>query len=141
MKPKLAFALIVFGLSAFLTQTLSAAQALAVASNGKWDMEYEPYGILNAVAAKAIAACKAKGGTDPKIVWSQRLNYFYFAGGKGIPHHQDPIQIARGAIAVSDNGTGNIVGWSFNHPYHNTSAAKKDCQKKGGQNPKVVAHW
>lgn len=52
MKKEFVLALIVFGLSAFFTQTLSAAQALAVASNGKWDMEYDPYGNVNVVAAK-----------------------------------------------------------------------------------------
>jgi hypothetical protein len=127
MKKEFVLALIVFGLSAFFTQTLSAAQALAVASNGKWDMEYGPYGNVNVVAAKAIAACKAKGGTDPKIVWSIGSNV------RGAN-----TRIAYGAIAISDNGTETIVGWSFNNN-PNGKRAKDDCRRKGGQNPKVVA--
>ena len=127
MKPKLAFALIVVGVIAFITQTLPAAQVLAVSSNGKWDMEYGPYGNVNVVAAKAIAACKAKGGTDPKIVWSIGSNV------RGAN-----TRIAYGAIAISDNGTETIVGWSFNNN-PNGKRAKDDCRRKGGQNPKVVA--
>ena len=52
-------ALIVLGLSTFLTQKLSAAQVLVVSSNGKWDMEYDGdrYGNGNALSAKALAAC------------------------------------------------------------------------------------
>jgi hypothetical protein len=139
MRPKLVLALVVFGLSSVLTQRLFAAQALAVAGNGKWDMEYAAYGNVKAVAAKAIAACKAKGGTDPKIVWSRALNYFYIGGaGRGIPKG-NLVRIAHGAIAISDNGTGNIVGWSFNHRYHNQKRALDECRRKGGQNPKVVA--
>ncbi len=127
-----AVALIVFGLSAFLTQTLPAAQVLVVSSNGKWDMEYDgdPYGNVNALAAKALAACKAKAGTDPKIVWSQAIN-IYGADAR----------IAHGSIAISDNGTGTIVGWCFNHPHQNGKRAIEDCRRKGGQNPKVVAHF
>ena len=139
MRLQFVFALTLFGLSAFFTQTLSAAQVLAVASNGKWDMEYDAYGNVKALAAKAITACSAKGGTDPKIVWSRALNYFYIGGaGRGIPKG-NLVRIAHGAIAISDNGTGNIVGWSFNHRYHNSKKAVEDCQRKGGQNPKVVA--
>jgi hypothetical protein len=135
MKPKLAYALIAFGVSAFITQTLPAAQVLAVSSNGKWDMEYEPYGNVNALAAKALAACKAKGGTDPKIVWSEATN----VGGGG-------ASMYKGAIAISDNGSGTIVGWSFAHWDRRghpdvIKMALNDCRKKGGQNPKTVAHW
>ena len=136
MKPKLAFALIVFGVSAFITQTLAAAQVLAVSSNGKWGMEYDPYGNVNALAAKALAACKAKGGTDPKIVWSQ-------ASSVGFTHPE----MWHGSIAISDNGTGTIIGWHLLHWSRlgrNTFGGKEacqDCQRKGGQNPKVVAHW
>ena len=129
MKPKLPFALIIFGVIAFVTQPLSAAQVLAVASNGKWDMEYEDYGNVNALAAKALAACKAKGGTDPKIVWS-------IASSVKWSH----AQITHAAIAISDNGNGTIVGWSFD-PYHKTPKAKEDCRRKGGQNPKIVARF
>jgi hypothetical protein len=93
-----AVALILFGLRAFLTQTLSA-QVLAVSSNGKWDMEYEDYGNVNALAAKALSACKAKGGTDPKIVWSQASNI-----------NRSHAEMYRGAIVISDGGTGTIVG-------------------------------
>ena len=56
MKAQFGLALIVFGLSAVFTQTLSGAQVLAVASNGKWDLEYDAYGNLNALAAKAIVS-------------------------------------------------------------------------------------
>jgi hypothetical protein len=128
LKRPLTFACIIFGVISFFTQTLFAAQVLVVSSNGKWDMEYEPYGNVNALAAKALAACKAKGGTDPKIVWSQASSV---RGG-----HAD---IANGAIAISDNGTGTIVGWSFNNLGHNTNRAKEDCQRKGGKNPRRVA--
>jgi hypothetical protein len=139
MRPQFAFALIVLGLGAFSVQTLSAVQVLAVASNGKWDMEYEPYGKVHVLAAKAIAACRAKGGTDPKVVWSRALNHFYLGGnGRRIPKG-NLVRITHGAIAISDNGTGNIVGWSFNHRYHNSKIALEGCQRKGGQNPKVVA--
>jgi hypothetical protein len=127
MRPKLAFAVFAFGVVVF-AQALPAAQVLAVSSNGKWDMEYEPYGNVNALAAKALAVCKAKGGTDPKIVWSQASNV-----------EATHARINHGAVALSDNGTGTILGWSFNHPYHNGSAARDDCRRKGGQNPKVVA--
>ena len=129
-RAKLVFALIVFGLSASLTQEVQAAQVLVVSSNGKWDMEYEPYGNVNAVAIKTLAACKAKGGTDPKVVWSISSNV------RTVGAH-----LAYGAIAVSDNGTGTIVGWSFNNAYHNERKAKEDCRKKGGHNPKIVAHF
>jgi hypothetical protein len=130
MRTQFVLALIVFALSAFFTQKLSAAQVLVVSSNGKWDMEYEDYGNVNALAAKALAACKAKGGTDPKIVWSVVSNV------RGAN-----TRMAYGAIAISDNGTGNIVGWSFNNPYHNGKRAIEDCRRKGGQNPKVVAKF
>jgi hypothetical protein len=134
MRLQFVSASIFIALSVFLTQTLSAAQALAVAGNGKWDMEYDAYGNVNAVAAKAIAACRAKGGTDPKIVWSQALNV---AGAR--------TERYEGAIAISDNGSGSIVGWSFTHGSRklghadNAKLALNDCRKKGGQNPKVVA--
>ena len=44
-------------------------------------------------------------------------------------------------LGDSDNGTGAIVGWSFNHQYQNDKMAMDACQKKGGQNPKVVARF
>jgi hypothetical protein len=130
MRPHVALALIVFALSSFFIQTLPAAQVLVVSSNGKWDMEYDgdPYGNVNALAAKALAACKAKGGTDPKIVWWQAINIF-----------GADARIAHGAVALSDNGAGTIVGWCFNHPHQNTKRAREDCRRKGGHNPKVVA--
>jgi hypothetical protein len=141
MRTAIAFALAAFGLSSFLAEALSAAQVLAVSSNGKWAMVYkrEWDADFNAVSAQAISECKAKGGTDPKIVWSQRSNVRignpYARSGLSV------ISIAHGAIAVSDSGTGTIVGWCFNHPYHNTRRAKEDCRKKGGQHPKVVAKF
>ena len=141
MRTAIAFALAAFGLSSFLAEALSAAQVLAVSSNGKWAMVYkrEWDADFNAVSAQAISECKAKGGTDPKIVWSQRSNVRignpYARSGLSV------ISIAHGAIAVSDSGTGTIVGWCFNHPYHNGKDAVLDCQKKGGQNPKVVARF
>jgi hypothetical protein len=130
MKPQLAFACIIFGVNSFFTQTLFAAQVLVVASNGKWDMEYEDYGNVNALAAKALAACRAKGGTDPKIVWSLSSNVM-----------ASHARIAHGAIAISDHGTGTIVGWSFEPNFRNWPRAKDDCRRKGGRNPKVVAHF
>jgi hypothetical protein len=138
MRPQFVLALILFKLSAFITQTVSAAQVLAVASNGKWDMEYDPNKNVNAVAEQAIAACKAKGGTDPKIVWSKRFNYYYYGAlGKGFPK-QEPLRLTHGAIAISDNGNGTIVGWSF-APFHKAPRAEQNCRRKGGQHPKVVA--
>jgi hypothetical protein len=135
MRLQFVLSLIVFGLSALFAQSLSAAQVLAVASNGKWDMEYDPYGNVNALAAKALAACEAKGGTDPKIVWSEATNV---GGGQA--------SMYKGAIAISDNGSGTIVGWSFAHWDRRghpdvIKMALNDCRKKGGQSPKTVAHW
>jgi hypothetical protein len=67
MRTAVAFALTAFGLSSFLTEALSAAQVLAVSSNGKWAMVYKRDWDtdFNAVSAQAISECKAKGGTDP----------------------------------------------------------------------------
>jgi hypothetical protein len=78
------------------------------------------------VSAKAIADCKAKGGVDPKIVWSVWTNIW-----------GTTWKICPGAVAVSDNGNGTIVGWHFGHS-QNHRLAKNDCLKKGGQHPKVV---
>jgi hypothetical protein len=131
MRPQLASALIVLGITGLFSQEVSAGQVLAVASNGKWDMEYQlPYGNLNSLAAKAITACQAKGGINPVIVWSQAVNLYGAAP-----------RIAHGVIAVSDAGTGTVVGWSFNRPFQNAKMAKADCQRKGGQNPKIVAKF
>jgi hypothetical protein len=58
--------LILFGLSSFLTQKLTAAQVLAVASNGKWAMAWTYSLDVKAAAAQAIGKCKAKGGADAK---------------------------------------------------------------------------
>jgi hypothetical protein len=133
--------LVTLALSGVLTQKLSAVQALAVASNGKWAMVYKPNfdADFNAVSAQAISECKAKGGTDPRIVWSQKSNIPITKGhaNQGMARPS----IAHGAIAISDGGTGTIVGWCFNKPYHNNKIAMDDCQKKGGQNPKVVARF
>jgi hypothetical protein len=137
MRSQVAFALIAFGLNSLLMQTLSAAQVLAVSSNGKWAMVYNPAWDANfkAVSEQAISECKAKGGTDPKIVWSVRSNI-----GIHSYKNRNPIFV-RGAVAVSNNGTGQIVGWCFDHGYHNEQSAIKECQRKGGQNPKVVAKF
>jgi len=121
--------------TSFLTHKLNAALALAVASNGKFgiahDSGYNPSG----VAAQAIEKCKARGGADARIA---------YATG---------IRAAHGAVAVSDNGTGKIVGFCFTAGEHHQvnvmgdakkddeRAAIKDCQKKGGQNPKVAVSW
>lgn len=136
MRPKLALALIVFGVTFFLTQKLSAAQVLVVSSNAKWDMEYEGYGNVNALALKALAQCEAKGGIDPKIVWS-------VGSSVGFTHSE----MWHGAIAISDNGSGTILGWHVLHwsrlgrNTHGREEARQDCKKKGGQNPKVVASF
>lgn len=133
---KLNFVLILLGSSVFLTQNLTAAQALAVASNGKWAIAYDRTTDVAAVSANAIAKCKAKGGADAKVVYSNWQN-------------------AHGAIAVSDGGAGKVVGWSMgiggrqNSKYNNMGDPTKhaeqgalaDCQKKGGQNPKIVTSW
>jgi hypothetical protein len=41
------------------------------------------------------------------------LNYLYCSRGTGLVKHSNALRITRGAIAVSDNGTGTIVGWCF----------------------------
>ena len=131
MKRVIALALITFGLGAFSTQKTSAMQVLAVSSNGKWAMVYEPMAPdFGPIVARAEAECAGKGGRDIRIVWSQGSNNTMF--------HP---RMAHGAIAISDNGTGNIVGWSFNHPYQNGKIAKAECIRKGGQNPKIVARF
>jgi hypothetical protein len=123
MRTKLAVALVLFGFSSFLSQRLIAGQALAVASNGKWAMVYKPDSDadFNSISAQAISECKAKGGADPTIVWSQRSNLR--SGNPAANHGLPRFSIAHGAIAVSDKGTGTIVGWSFNHPYQNSKRA------------------
>jgi hypothetical protein len=129
--------MLILGLSYVSAQRLEAGQALAVASNGKWAMVYKRDADFNGALAEAIALCKARGGTDPTIVWSQRSNV---RNTKPSANHGLPMYYrAHGAIAISDNGTGTIVGWCFNRTPHNGTIAVKDCQKKGGQNPKIVA--
>ncbi len=130
---KLTLALMLLGLSTLLVPNSKAAQALAVASNGKWAMGYDRTTDVKGVSAQALAKCKTRGGTDPKIVYTGWQN-------------------ANGAIAVSDNGAGTVVGWAFKTGSHITNvmgnprkqaeeAALKDCQKKGGKNPKIVTSW
>jgi hypothetical protein len=126
MNLKLAFALIYWGSCSFLIHTSNAAQAPAVASNGKWALALDHKNDITDVSAKAIADCKAKGGVDPKIVWSVWTNIW-----------GTTWKIYPGAVAVSDNGNGTIVGWHFGHS-QNHRLAKNDCLKKGGQHPKVV---
>jgi hypothetical protein len=136
MKRIIALALITFSLGAFSAQTSSAMQVLAVSSNGKWAMVYEPMAAdFNPIVARAEAQCAAKGGRDIRIVWSQGSNR-----SQGSNTYWGHPRIAHGAIAVSDNGTGTIVGWSFNQK-GNGQRAKADCLKKGGQNPKVVSRF
>jgi hypothetical protein len=128
MKPMICGILIV---AALCGQNLKAAQALAVASNGKWAMAVDINSTdLTPVSAKAIADCKAKGGVDPKIVWSQWSNVRGY-NWRGIHH---------GAVAVSDNGTGAIVAWSFDQP-RNVKTARDECRRKGGQHPKIVGKF
>lgn len=135
MKTKLAIILLLFGLSSFLTQNLNANVAIAIASNGKWAIAHDKSIDSNGVSAQAIQQCKARGGADAKVL---------YATSNG--------QAAHGAVAVSDNGTGKIVGFSFiqstpaRHMRADFSkdaerAAIKDCQKKGGQNPKIATSW
>jgi hypothetical protein len=47
---------------------------------------------------------------------------------------------AKGSSRLSnkDNGTGTIVGWSFDHPWQNQKRARIDCLKKGG---KIQSLW
>jgi hypothetical protein len=100
MKAKLTIALFLFGLSSFLTQNLTAALAIAVASNGKWAIAHDnSLSSVAAVCAEAVQKCKARGGADAKVAGT-----FFKA--------------ANGAVAVSDNGTGKIVGFSFSLPGH-----------------------
>jgi len=81
-----------------------------------------------------VSEMQDQRGTDPKIVRTNWQN----------SNH--------GAIAVSDNGAGTVVGWAFKTAGHITNvmgnpmkqaeaAALQDCQKKGGKNPKVVNSW
>jgi len=131
---KLTLALMLLGSSALVAHNSNAAQALAVAGNGKWAVAYDRTTDVKAVSAQALAKCKTRGGTDPKIVYTNWQN----------SNH--------GAIAVSDNGAGTVVGWAFKTAGHLTNvmgnpmkqaeeAALQDCQKKGGKNPKVVTSW
>ena len=134
MKAKLAILSLLIASSLFLTQNLTAALAIAVASNGKWAIAHDNLVSTTAVSAQAIQKCKARGGADAAIAGT-------FIGA------------AHGAVAVSDNGTGKIVGFSFTKAGHHQvnvmgdpkreqeQAAIKDCQKKGGQNPKVASSW
>jgi hypothetical protein len=69
------------------------------------------------------------------------LNYLYCSRGTGLVKHSNALRITRGAIAVSDNGTGTIVGWCFGFDIPRNMRAKEDCLRKGGQNPKVVAKF
>ncbi len=126
---KLALALMLLGSSALVAHNSDAAQAVAVASNGKWAVRaYDQKTDVKDVSAKAIttSGVSAKGGTDPKVVYSNWHN-------------------GHGAIAVSDGGTGKIVGWSIGiggpraqtrHGFMGdpTKTAEKaalaDCQKK-----------
>jgi hypothetical protein len=87
-------------------------------------------GMLTPSAAKATAACRAKGGTDPKIVWPIATSIKW----------SHPA-ITHGSIAISDNGDGTILGWCFNWPHQNNRRAIEDCRKKGGQKPKLVAEF
>jgi hypothetical protein len=130
---KLTLALMLLGSSALVANNSNAAQALAVASNGKWAVGRDRTTDVKGVSAQALAKCKTRGGTDPKIVYTGWQN-------------------AHAAIAVSDNGTGTVVGWAFKPGSHITNvkvnpvkqaeeAALQDCQKKGGKNPKVVSSW
>src|ERR1700722_5887093 len=96
MQTKLIIILLLFGLSSFVTQNLSANVAIAIASNGKWAIAHDKSVDSNAVSAQAIAQCKTKGGADAKLVYATSNS-----------------QAAHGAVAVSDNGTGKIVGFSF----------------------------
>jgi Domain of unknown function (DUF4189) len=138
MKTKLTIVLLLSILSSFVPQNLNANVAIAVASNGKWAIAHDKAIDSNAVSAQAIEKCKARGGADAKVV---------YATSNG--------QAAHGAVAVSDSGTGKIVGFSFikgggyanrmsrgvNYSKDAERAAIKDCQKKGGQNPKVATSW
>jgi len=133
MKPVI-LSILLFSTS-FLTHQLNAALALAVASNGKWAIAHDPGSNTQGVSAQAIAKCKARGGADARIAYAT------------------PIRAGNGAVAVSDNGTGKIVGFCFtagqhhlvnvngDHKKDDERAAMKDCQKKGGQNPKVAVSW
>jgi hypothetical protein len=119
----------------FILDPKSKCQCRDRHCNGKWAIAHDKNVDSNGVSAQAIAQCKAKGGADAKVV---------YATSNG--------QAAHGAVAVSDNGTGKIVGFSFMQttPHRHMAmdftheaerAAIKDCQKKGGQNPKIATSW
>jgi Domain of unknown function (DUF4189) len=137
MKTKLTIVLLLCGLSSFLIQNLNANVAIAIASNGKWAIAHDKFTDSSVVSAQAIEKCKARGGADAKVVYATSNN-----------------QAAHGAVAVSDNGTGKIVGFSFIQGGYGTRMARsadyskgaeraaiKDCQKRGGQNPKIATSW
>ena len=138
MKTKLTILLLLFGLNPLFIQNLNANVAIAIASNGKWAIAHDKTLDSNAVSAQAVEKCKAKGGADAKVVYATPNS-----------------QAMHGAVAVSDNGTGKIVGFSFiqaggyqnrmsrgiDHSKDAERAAIKDCQKKGGQNPKIATSW
>jgi hypothetical protein len=54
MKRSLTLALVLCGLSSFLTQTRSAAQALAVANNGKWTVAWTYSPDVSAASEKSL---------------------------------------------------------------------------------------
>jgi len=60
---KLTLALMLLGSSALVAHNSNAAQALAVASNGKWAVAYDRTTDVKAVSAQALAKCKTRGGT------------------------------------------------------------------------------
>src|SRR5258708_39507575 len=71
---KLILELLLLGSSALVANKSNAAQALAVAGNGKWAVAYDRTTDVKAVSAQALAKCKTRGGTDPKIVYTNWQN-------------------------------------------------------------------
>src|SRR5258708_18830698 len=92
---KLTLALMLLGSSALVAHNSNAAQALAVASNGKWAVAYDRTTDVKAVSAQALAKCKTRGGADPKIVRTNRQKSNYRA------------------IAGLGNCAGPVVWWAF----------------------------
>src|SRR5260221_10386302 len=92
---KLTLALMLLGSSALVAHNSNAAQALAVAGNGKWAVAYDRTTDVKAVSAQALAKCKTRGGREPKIFYTNSQN----------SNHRP--------IPVSDNVAGHVVGWGF----------------------------
>jgi hypothetical protein len=108
--------------TSFLPHTLKASSAVAIASNGVWAFAVDRGISEKEAISKALASCLKKGGTDAKIVASSSST-------------------GCSSIAISGKGKDAIFGWALarQSSWLAQSAAMKDCQRKGGTQPKSVA--